>query len=61
MAMYYHLKPADYAVLFPAAVDVVPILITKRTFIDDFIFWRLFDGLLAVEQFLIDHRESIEA
>lgn len=61
MPTYYHLNPADYAVTFPASLDSVPVLIDRRTFLDDWIYWRLFAGILAVEQFLIDNKESIEA
>ena len=58
---YYHLKAVDYPVTFPAALDVVPVLLDKHTFFDDWIMIRMFDMMLSVQQFLIDNKTTIEA
>ena len=54
MATYYHLKEADYPQAFPLAVDAVPVLIQKRTYVDDWIFNRMFAMITNIEQFIID-------
>ena len=52
---WYHLKAVDYTVNFPDALDAVPVLVDKRTFLDDWIFNRMFSMTLSIEQFIIDH------
>jgi hypothetical protein len=53
--MYYHLDPADYSINFPAALDVVPALIQKRTYIDAGCINMLYACVQNVEQFLLDN------
>jgi hypothetical protein len=57
---YYHLKATDYAINFPASLDVVPVLIDKRTYFDDWIMNFLFAAIANVEQYLIDNKVGIE-
>jgi len=57
---YYHLKEADYSTNFPVALDVVPLLIQKRTFLDAWIVNMMFAMVLNIEQYLINHKSIIE-
>jgi len=57
---YYHLKVADYSINFPVALDVVPLLIQKRTFLDAWIVNMMFAMVLNIEQYLINHKSIIE-
>jgi hypothetical protein len=60
-ATYYHLKETDYPINFPGALDVVPILLDKHTFFDDWIMNRMFVMMQNVQQYLIDNKAQIEA
>ena len=57
---YYHLKAVDYPVTFPVSLDVVPVLLDKHTYIDDWIYNRMFAMVLAIEQYLIDNKTTLE-
>jgi len=62
MSEYYiHLKDSDYEILFPDALDVVPVQIQKRTFVDDFFYNMMYACLLNIETFLINNKACIEA
>lgn len=58
---FYHLNAANYPQHFPGALDAVPVMIDKHTYIDAFVLNKLFSYILAVEQYLIDHKTGIEA
>jgi len=58
---YYHMKAVDYPIRFPGALDVVPVLIQKRTYIDDWIYIRMYAIITNIETYLIANREHIEA
>jgi hypothetical protein len=57
---FYHLDAADYPATFPAALDSVPVLIDKHTFIDGWISVRFSDMILSIQQYLIDNKANIE-
>lgn len=57
----YHLSPDEYPMTFPSGLDAVPVLIQKHTFIDHWIFNRMFDMLQTVQQFIVDNSSRIEA
>ena len=57
---YYHLKSIDYPVAFPVALDNSPVLIQKHTYIDDWIFNRMFAMVQSIQQFLIDNKARLE-
>ena len=52
----YHLLPSKYPTAFPVALDAVPVLISKRTFIDGWIFNRMFSMIQSIQQFIIDNK-----
>ena len=58
---YYHLKVEDYPLDFPGALDSVPILLDKHTFFDSWIINRMFAMMISIEQYLIDHKATLEA
>jgi len=61
MPTYYHLKEIDYPVNFPNALDIVPIMIQKRIYLDDWIFNRMYAIILNIQDYLILHKATIEA
>ena len=58
---YYHLKVADYPLGFPITLDTVPVLLDKHTFFDSWIINRMFAMMISIEQYLIDHKATLEA
>lgn len=58
--IFVHLKQDDYYIMFPSALDAVPVLVDKRTYIDDWIFNLLYAGIQNVEQFIIDNPALLE-
>jgi len=58
---YYHLKAIDYPTSFPVALDSAPVLIQKRTFVDCWIFNRMYSMMQNIQQYCIDHKATIEA
>ena len=58
---YYHLHATDYATAFPAAPDAVPVMLDTHTFIDDWVFNRLFSMIQSVQTYLIQNRATLEA
>ena len=61
MTIPVHLNEGDYAKLFPAAVDEFPTVTDSENYIDAWMLNSLFNSLLATEQYLIDHKATIEA
>lgn len=61
MAIPTHLEEGDYSKNFPPAIDEFPTIINEQYYIDAWLLNSPFDSLLAIEQYLIDHRASIEA
>ena len=59
--MYYHLQSADYPTAFPTALDAVPVMLQKHTFIDDWIFNRMCSMVQSIQQYLLDNKITIEA
>lgn len=57
---YYHLQAADYPTAFPVALDTAPVLIQKRTFIDDWIYNRMYSMMQNVQQYCIDNKSTLE-
>jgi len=57
---YYHLQAADYPTVFPSALDAAPVLIQKRTFIDDWIYNRMYSMMLSIQQYCIDNKATLE-
>lgn len=56
-----HLTEGDYDKLFPAGLDEFPEVGDDAHYIDAWLLNSAFNSLLAVEQYLIDHKTSIEA
>jgi hypothetical protein len=46
--------------LFPTQLDVFPLMVQKRTFIDAWILNMIYASLLNVEQYLITNKMNIE-
>ena len=61
MAEPTHLTEGDYSKLFPVAADEFPTVINEEHYIDAWILNSVFNSLLATEQYLIEHKENIEA
>ena len=57
---YFHWKESDYSINFPNAEDILPFLIQKRTYIDDFIFNLLYEAIINLQQYLITNKYGIE-
>ena len=57
---YFHLRAADYSINFPEFRDILPTLIQKRTYIDDFIFNLLYEAIINLQQYLITNKYRIE-
>jgi hypothetical protein len=60
MPTYYHLKAVDYPTSFPDALDTVPVLLDKHTYIDDWIFNRMYSMMITIEQYIIDRPDIFE-
>jgi hypothetical protein len=58
--MYLHEKATNYHLLFPQQLDVFPLMVQKRTFIDAWILNMIYASLLNVEQYLITNKINIE-
>jgi len=58
--IFLHLNQDDYVILFWHGQDIVPLLVDKRTYIDDWIFNLLYAGIQNVEQFIIDNPALLE-
>ncbi len=57
---YYHLKAIDYPTRFPSTIDAFPVMLDKHTYIDDWVFNRLYSQLAAVQAYLITNKVMIE-
>jgi len=57
---YYHLQAGNYPTAFPTALDAAPILKQKHTFIDGWIFNRMYSMMLSVQQYILDNKTNIE-
>ena len=60
LPMYYHLNPDDYVQHCPEAVDELPCLIDKRTYLDAWIFNRMYDTIQNLETWILDNKAKIE-
>ena len=56
-----HLNEGDYAKNFPADLDQFPEVIDREHYIDAWQFNTIFNSIVAIEQYLIDYKASIEA
>lgn len=56
-----HLDEDDYLKAFPQDLDAFPTPVNDEHYIDAWLFNTLFASLLATEQYLIDHKDNIEA
>lgn len=56
-----HLAAGDYDKLFPAGIDEFPTLIDREHYIDAWHFNTIFDSLEEIENYILEHRENIEA
>ena len=56
-----HLDEDDYLKQFPAGLDEFPTLIDREHYIDAWQLNTIFDSILRIEQYYLDHKESIEA
>jgi len=56
-----HLAEGNYSKNFPPALDEFPTVINEQHYIDAWLLNSPFNSILALEQYLIDHRENIEA
>lgn len=58
--LYLHEKATNYHLLFPTQLDVFPLMVQKRTFIDAWILNMIYASLLNIEQYLITNKMNIE-
>ena len=56
-----HLSEDDYIKQFPAGLDEFPTLVDRDHYIDAWHLNTIFDSILRIEQYYLDHQESIEA
>jgi len=56
-----HLTEGDFAKLFPLALDEFPTVINEEHYIDAWLLNSVFSSLLITEQYLLDHKQNIEA
>ena len=56
-----HLNEDDYLKQFPAGLDEFPTLVDRDQYIDAWHLNTIFDSILRIEQYYLDHQESIEA
>lgn len=56
-----HLDEDDYLKQFPAGLDEFPTLVDRDHYIDAWHLNTIFDSILRIEQYYLDHQESIEA
>lgn len=56
-----HLSEDDYIKQFPAGLDEFPTLVDRDHYIDAWHLNTIFDSILRIEQYYLDHKESIEA
>lgn len=56
-----HLSEDDYLKQFPAGLDEFPTLVDRDHYIDAWHLNTIFDSILRIEQYYLDHKESIEA
>lgn len=56
-----HLDEDDYLKQFPAGLDEFPTLVDRDHYIDAWHLNTIFDSILRIEQYYLDHKESIEA
>jgi len=61
MTIPTHLTDTDYDKNFPPDLDEFPTVINEQHYIDAWILNTVFNSLLAVEQYLIDYKDNIEA
>ena len=59
--MPVHLNEDDFLKQFPAGLDEFPTLIDREHYIDAWHLNTIFDSILRIEQYYLDHKESIEA
>lgn len=59
--MPIHLDEDDFLKQFPAGLDEFPSLIDREHYIDAWHLNTIFDSILRIEQYYLDHKESIEA
>ena len=59
--MPIHLSEDDFLKQFPAGLDEFPTLIDREHYIDAWHLNTIFDSILRIEQYYLDHKESIEA
>ena len=57
---YYHLHAIDYPTAFPTALDAAPVMIQKRTFVDDWIYNRMYSMMQSIQQYCIDNKATLE-
>ena len=56
-----HLSEDDYLKQFPDGLDKFPTLVDRDHYIDAWHLNTIFDSILRIEQYYLDHKESIEA
>lgn len=56
-----HLSEDDYLKQFPTGLDEFPTLVDRDHYIDAWHLNTIFDSILRIEQYYLDHKESIEA
>lgn len=59
--MPVHLNEDDFLKQFPNGLDEFPTLIDREHYIDAWHLNTIFDSILRIEQYYLDHKESIEA
>ena len=59
--MPVHLNEDDFLKQFPTGLDEFPTLIDREHYIDAWHLNTIFDSILRIEQYYLDHKESIEA
>ena len=61
MTVPTHLTEGDYDKLFPDDVDQFPTVINEQHYIDAWLLNTVFSSLLITEQYLLNHKDNIEA
>ena len=57
---YIHLQETNYAQNFPGGLDEMPISIQKKTYVDAWIFNRIYATIQNIETYLITNMPTIE-
>ena len=61
MPVTFHLIEGDYPKEFPPGLDEFPTVIDEEHFIDAWMLNSVYNSLLALEQYLLNYKENIEA